>query len=82
MYVSARALSEYPPDVTGRPDARAVLARDPKAKVFTVWADVQFPDLNGAQRQRRQIDAGVAMGEVYAQLVAETGATYAEPVRS
>ena len=40
-------------------------------------ADVAFPELNGAQRQRRQIDAGVPMDEVYAGLVAETRATYA-----
>jgi carboxylate-amine ligase len=45
-------------------------------------ADASFPDLNAAQRQRRQIDAGVPMEEVYAQLVAETAATFAEPVRS
>ena len=44
-------------------------------------ADVAFPELNGAQRQRRQIDAGAPMDEVYAQLVAETAATYAEPAR-
>ena len=43
-------------------------------------ADVEFPELNGAQRQRRLIDAGVPMQEVYAQVVAETTATYGEPV--
>jgi carboxylate-amine ligase len=45
-------------------------------------ADVSFPELNGAQRQRRQIDAGLAMDEIYGQLVAETAATYGERVRS
>jgi carboxylate-amine ligase len=44
-------------------------------------ADVSFPEHNGAQRQRRQIDAGLAMEEVYGQLVAETAATYGERVR-
>jgi carboxylate-amine ligase len=46
-------------------------------------ADVAFPELNGAQRQRRLIDGGVAMQEVFAQQVAETAATYAgEKVRT
>jgi carboxylate-amine ligase len=40
-------------------------------------ADVAFPELNGAQRQRRLIDAGVPMRDVYAEAVAETAATYA-----
>jgi glutamate---cysteine ligase / carboxylate-amine ligase len=40
-------------------------------------ADVALPELNGAQRQRRLIEAGVGMDEVYAQVVAETAATYA-----
>jgi carboxylate-amine ligase len=44
-------------------------------------ADVSFPELNGAQRQRRQIEAGLAMDEVYGHLVAETAATYGERVR-
>jgi carboxylate-amine ligase len=46
-------------------------------------ADVAFPELNGAQRQRRLIEAGTPMQEVYAQQVAETKATYAgERVRA
>jgi carboxylate-amine ligase len=44
-------------------------------------ADVSFPEHNSAQRQRRQIDAGLGMVEVYGQLVAETAATYGEHVR-
>jgi glutamate---cysteine ligase / carboxylate-amine ligase len=45
-------------------------------------ADVALPDLNGAQRQRRMIDAGAAPAEVYAASVRETHATYLqeEPV--
>jgi glutamate---cysteine ligase / carboxylate-amine ligase len=58
--------------------ARAALER------LIAWtgADIAFPELNGAQRQRRLIDAGAPMAEVYAQSVAETAATYAEPVVS
>jgi carboxylate-amine ligase len=45
-------------------------------------ADVTLPELNGAQRQRRMIDAGATPAEVYAACVRETLATYPaeEPV--
>ena len=39
-------------------------------------ADVTLPELNGAQRQRRMIDAGASPAEVYAEAVRETHATY------
>jgi carboxylate-amine ligase len=39
--------------------------------------DVNLPELNGAQRQRRMIDAGVGIEEVYAATVRETRETYA-----
>ncbi|MEA2292085.1 MAG: glutamate---cysteine ligase / carboxylate-amine ligase [Solirubrobacteraceae bacterium] len=39
-------------------------------------ADVALPELNGAQRQRRMIDAGATPREVYAACVRETMATY------
>ena len=39
-------------------------------------ADVSLPELNGAQRQRRMIDAGASPAEVYAAVVKETHATY------
>jgi glutamate---cysteine ligase / carboxylate-amine ligase len=39
-------------------------------------ADVALPDLNGAQRQRRLIDAGATPAEVYAESLRETQATY------
>jgi glutamate---cysteine ligase / carboxylate-amine ligase len=39
-------------------------------------ADVTLPELNGAQRQRRLIDAGATPAEVYAESVRETQATY------
>jgi glutamate---cysteine ligase / carboxylate-amine ligase len=38
-------------------------------------ADVTLPELNGAQRQRRMIDAGASPYEVYAKCVEETRAT-------
>src|SRR5829696_1388991 len=40
--------------------------------------DAALPDLNGAQRQRRMIDAGATPAEVYAGCVRETLATYQE----
>src|SRR5829696_5960478 len=45
-------------------------------------AEVTLPELNGAQRQRRMIDAGATPAEVYAAVVRETHATYLqeEPV--
>ncbi len=45
-------------------------------------ADVALPELNGAQRQRRMIDAGATPAEVYGECVRETHASYApqEPV--
>jgi glutamate---cysteine ligase / carboxylate-amine ligase len=40
--------------------------------------DAVLPELNGAQRQRRMIDAGATPAEVYAGCVRETLATYHE----
>jgi glutamate---cysteine ligase / carboxylate-amine ligase len=40
--------------------------------------DVALPELNGAQRQRRLIEAGATPAEVYAQCVRETQGTYQE----
>ena len=37
---------------------------------------MSLPELNGAQRQRRMIDAGASPAEVYAAAVRETHATY------
>jgi glutamate---cysteine ligase / carboxylate-amine ligase len=42
--------------------------------------DVALPALNGAQRQRRQIEAGTGMDDVYAACVRETRETYAAEV--
>ena len=42
--------------------------------------DPALPELNGAQRQRRLIDAGAGMNEVYATSVRETRETYAQEV--
>jgi carboxylate-amine ligase len=42
--------------------------------------EVNLPELNGAQRQRRLIDAGAGIEEVYAATVRETRETYAQEV--
>lgn len=42
--------------------------------------DVTLPERNGAQRQRRMIDAGMPLGEIFAASVRETRETYAEEV--
>jgi glutamate---cysteine ligase / carboxylate-amine ligase len=39
-------------------------------------SDVALPELNGAQRQRRLIDAGATPAEVYSESLRETQATY------
>ena len=44
--------------------------------------DPAFPPLNGAQRQRRAIDAGADMREVYAAAVKETRETYVQEARA
>jgi glutamate---cysteine ligase / carboxylate-amine ligase len=44
--------------------------------------DVSLPQLNGAQRQRRMIDASLEMSEIYASTVASTRETYAGIVGS
>jgi carboxylate-amine ligase len=53
--------------------ARAALER------LLAWcgADVALPALNGAQRQRRALDGGASLREVYADAVEQTRATYA-----
>jgi carboxylate-amine ligase len=43
-------------------------------------SDVTLPDLNGAQRQRRLIDAGAKPAEVYAECLRETQATYLQEI--
>ena len=42
--------------------------------------DPMLPELNGAQRQRRMIEAGATMDEVYSASVRETRETYAQEV--
>jgi glutamate---cysteine ligase / carboxylate-amine ligase len=58
--------------------ARAVLEQ------LVEWAgcDIALPELNGAQRQRRALDAGASLREVYADAVRETRETYAPSVES
>ena len=43
--------------------------------------DLAFPERNGAQRQRRMIEAGATREEVFAASVGETRETYSEEVR-
>jgi carboxylate-amine ligase len=43
--------------------------------------DLTFPERNGAQRQRRMIDAGAGREEVFAASVGETRQSYAQEVR-
>jgi carboxylate-amine ligase len=45
-------------------------------------ADVALPELNGAQRQRRMIDAGLPPFEVFKQAMEETRATYTAQEKS
>jgi carboxylate-amine ligase len=47
---------------------------------LATWAgcDVALPELNGAQRQRRMLDAGATPAEVYAMCVRETQTTFAQ----
>ncbi len=42
--------------------------------------DPALPEVNGAQRQRRMLEAGASMEEIYASCVRETRATYSEEV--
>jgi carboxylate-amine ligase len=42
--------------------------------------DITLPELNGAQRQRRALEQGAALDEVYAAFVRETSSTYAQEV--
>ncbi len=60
-------------------DTRRVEPARAAVERLMAWAgcDVTFPELNAAQRQRRLIDAGTPMHDVYAELVADTRATYA-----
>ncbi len=39
--------------------------------------EVAFPERNGAQRQRRRLDSGATLGEIFSEVVAETRETYA-----
>jgi carboxylate-amine ligase len=61
------------------------LAEYPAAEALerlSAWCGVavELPELNGAQRQRRLLDAGATPAEVYAESVKETTATYQEAV--
>jgi carboxylate-amine ligase len=53
------------------------------AERLAAWAgvSVDLPELNGAQRQRRMLDAGATPAEVYAECVKETTGTYQEAMK-
>jgi glutamate---cysteine ligase / carboxylate-amine ligase len=60
------------------------IAEYPAAEVLDrlrAWtgSNPPLPELNGAQRQRRMIDAGASPAEVFAESVRETQATFTEP---
>jgi glutamate---cysteine ligase / carboxylate-amine ligase len=51
------------------------------AERLAAWAGIErppLPELNGAQRQRRMIEAGASPAEVYAECIRETTSTYRE----
>jgi glutamate---cysteine ligase / carboxylate-amine ligase len=66
-----RLLDLHAPVIEEYPAAEAV----DRLKAWT-GVDVALPELNGAQRQRRMIDAGASPYEVFKQCVEETRATY------
>jgi glutamate---cysteine ligase / carboxylate-amine ligase len=74
--LDGRLLDLEAPRIEEYPAAEAV-------ERLSAWAGVEvaLPELNGAQRQRRMIDAGAGPGEVYAAAVRETHATYLEEER-
>ena len=74
--LDGRLLDLEAPRIEEYPAAEAV-------ERLSAWAgvDVALPELNGAQRQRRMIDAGATPAEVYAAAVRETHATYLEEER-
>ena len=43
--------------------------------------DINFPERNGAQRQRALIDSGASREEVYAACARETRQSYSEEVK-
>jgi len=73
--IDLRRLEEYP--------SRAIVDRlgEWTAPVRAeLGIDLVLPEYNGAQRQRRLLDAGTPLQEVYAAAVAETQQTYPQEV--
>ncbi len=64
--------TEYPAMAT----VERLLAWTEPARAAHALPEPAFPVLNGAQRQRRMIDAGATAAEVYAAAVRETHSTY------
>jgi glutamate---cysteine ligase / carboxylate-amine ligase len=68
-------LEEYP-----APEAVSRLLEWTAPMRAELGLDPALPELNGAQRQRRMIDTGAGMEEVFAAVVRETRETYAQEV--
>ncbi len=68
----------------GSPDAIDEYPAAEAAERLAAWAGTtaDLPELNGAQRQRRMIDAGATPAEVYAENVRETTSTYQQAVEN
>lgn len=64
--------TEFPAATT----VERLLAWTAPARAGHALPEPAFPALNGAQRQRRMIDAGATAAEVYAEAVRETHSTY------
>jgi len=71
--LDGRLLDLEAPTIEEFPAAEAL----DRLKAWT-GVDAPLPELNGAQRQRRMIDAGATPAEVYAECVKETQGTYQE----
>ena len=69
------ALGQINPTI-GDFDGNRRLVLEATAAAEAQGADLVLPELNGAQRQRRMIDAGATPFEVFKQSVEETRATY------
>ena len=65
--------------VPGRRGARPPAGMD-RARPCRAGLEPELPERNGAQRQRRMIDAGAGMEEVFAAAVRETRETYVQEV--
>ncbi len=73
-HIDLAAAAEFPAETI----LDRLLAWTAPARAAHGLAEPVFPALNGAQRQRRMIDAGAPPAEVYAAAVQETHSTYSD----